>query len=1244
MGLRYVLYYNAASYDIESIAPQWSDNFGFWLDTDCSTKGDQLRCHQTIAHRPDGSTLTFSGGPTGTVYNETFENGLSVTNPVAALTRDATTGNYTLQDEDGNTEVYSSAGGIESITDASGIGWTFSATGSTLRITHTNGQYITISYPTTGGEVVTDPAGNSYTFSANGLTFPGTPATVIGFKYDTLTAQPSGGLTDYPLSEVDYNGTPYAYTSYVTTANSFFYGWANSTSLADGSKTVTVLYGNDSAGNLSATITNPLGHVSVNTYDGTNGAGGAYNGQLSSVSGDAVADCGATENTRTYDANGNLSQTVDDNGNVHIYTYAANGQLQTETEASGTSQARTTDYVWDPNLQLNRLTSVTVEGWSRTVYTYNAQNRLASVAVTNLSPSGTANQTLTTYYNYTLYPNGMVQTLSVTHPSPGNSDTDVSTYDALGNVSSFTDGLGHTTRYSNYNGLGEVGEVIGPNGDETDYVYDARGRVSTKTTHPNGTAATWQYAYDGFGLLYTLTTPDNEVTTWSRDAEMRVNTITHNDKDGTSTETFGYDSNGDVTRHVVTRGGVTSLAENALYDALGRLYQTQGNHGQTLTYGYDGNGNVISLANAAGHTVNYQYDALDRLTRTVESGGASPPMPSTAPTLTAPSLSSNGSYTVSWTSVSGATSYLLQEQISGGSWTTIQGGGSTSMALSGKSSATYAYRVQGCNSSGCGPWSNAGSVIVTHVTGNIDGVSIDGSGNATVTGWACSTGISQSISADLYLGGPAGSGTFIGRYTANGSSEPAVASACSVSSGSYRYVLPLSVATRSQYVGQPIYVYGISPVGADNLPLTNAGSFKVPVNEPAGAPGLSVPASSEVSYYTVSWSAVSGATGYTLQEQVNGGGWSTVQTGAATSWGATGKSNGSYGYRVQACNSSGCSAWSVTGTVSVSIPPIPGAAPTPSTPGVNYTGGYTISWGGVSAATSYTLQEQVNGGGWSTVQTSGSTSWGASGHGAATYGYRVQACNISGCGPWSGTGTVGVTAPTAAAGLSVPATNANGSYTVSWSGVAGASSYVLQEQVNGGGWSTIQNNGSTSWNASGKVNGSYGYWVQACDPLGCGPWSNVGTVMVTIPEPIAINGQSYQGSDTAGGNGGSSAEVGFEIVGGNNWGVFTAMTSSGAVMAASGAVPSGATTVQYTWTEVGLASGATTAGGTVTNGASSPTALSSNPVSDYRVAVGRTNSNIVGLTYHVTVTFYNAAGINISSSTCTMTAEAASGE
>src|SRR6185503_17733843 len=52
----------------------------------------------------------------------------------------------------------------------------------------------------------------------------------------------------------------------------------------------------------------------------------------------------------------------------------------------------------------------------------------------------------------------------------------------------------------------------------------------------------------------------------------------------------------------------------------------------------------------------------------------------------------------------------------------------------------------------------------------------------------------------------------------------------------------------------------------------------------------------------------------------------------------------------------------------------------------NSSGGYTVSWSGVSAATGYTLQEQVNGGSWNTVQANGNASWNASGKSTGTYG------------------------------------------------------------------------------------------------------------------------------------------------------------------------------------------------------------------------------------------------------------------
>jgi RHS repeat-associated protein len=456
---------------------------------------------------------------------------------------------------------------------------------------------------------VTDPAGNTYSYVLsfyevpNGgglwaedvasLTFPGSPATTMTFSYTG---------TNQLLSGVAYNGTAYWSTGYNGDNE------VNSDGAADGTERTSILYDTTSGG-MVATITNPLGLTTKNTYI-TDSQG---NYLLAAVSNSAVQGCGATTNSLVWDGNDNLKQTVDNDGIIHTYNYAANGQLQTETEASGTAVARKTDYVWDPDAQLNRISSVTVEGESKISYAYNAQNRIASVTRTNLASIGTANQSLKTTYGYTLYGDGMVETMTVTQPSPGGSDHTTYAYDTHGNLTSITDGLGHTTTYSGYNALGEVGKIVGPNGDETDYTYDARGRVASKTTHPNGTTATWNYGYDGFGLLASVSAPDGEVTTWTRDAEQRVETVTHNDKDGTSTETFGYDANGDVISDVVARGSDVGKSTSYVYNALGKVYQVKGTHGQVLTYGYDGNGNVLSITDALGHRTSKTYDELNRV-------------------------------------------------------------------------------------------------------------------------------------------------------------------------------------------------------------------------------------------------------------------------------------------------------------------------------------------------------------------------------------------------------------------------------------------------------------------------------------------------------------------------------------------------------------------------------------------------------------------------------------------------------
>lgn len=612
------------SYSLNYTSPNgWYDNLGFRLVLNCGNPmpDSGSTCGYVKYYRGDSSIISFTG-QAGTVgnYPETDGGGL------ATLTQNSDY-TYTLHDEDGSTKTFDASGRITSIVNSQGIAWaiTNDTVGRPTKVTSSNGTSFTIARQSTQvngttiwNVTVTDPAGNVYKYSytplspklfllnpmqLNSLTLPGSPATTITWKYV------SGSFL---VSEMDYNGTPYSYATYNSPSASFFPDGATGERLADGTGANSIVYSGFSytGHSMTATLTNPLGHTTVKQYYWA-GEGNPF--LLTSNSESAVADCGATLSTIAYDSNGYLSKTVDADGNTHTYSYAANGQLQSETEAYGTAVARTTKYGWDPNAQLNRLTSVTVTGYSKTGYIYNPQNRIASVTRTNLTGIGNANQALTTSYAYTLYGNGMVETMTVTQPSPGGLDHTAYAYDTHGNLTSVTDGLGHATTYSGYNGLGEVGKIVGPNGDETDYTYDARGWVASKTTHPNGTTATWTYGYDGFGLLAKVSAPDGEVTTWSRDAEQRVKTITHNDKDGTSTESFTYDANNDVISDVIARGSDVGKSTSYVYDALGRIYQVKGSNGQALTYAYDGNGNVLSVTDAMNHKTRYAYDALNRV-------------------------------------------------------------------------------------------------------------------------------------------------------------------------------------------------------------------------------------------------------------------------------------------------------------------------------------------------------------------------------------------------------------------------------------------------------------------------------------------------------------------------------------------------------------------------------------------------------------------------------------------------------
>ncbi len=170
---------------------------------------------------------------------------------------------------------------------------------------------------------------------------------------------------------------------------------------------------------------------------------------------------------------------------------------------------------------------------------------------------------------------------------------------------------------------------------------------------------------------------------------------------------------------------------------------------------------------------------------------------------------------------------------------------------------------------------------------------------------------------------------------------------------------------------------------------------------------LSSPATSSGSH-TVTWDNPSSLP-FELQEKVGSGAYTVAYAGTGTSYFVTGRSSGTYSYRIHYSFSffgsiSHFYTDAVVTTVSTGL-----ATPSPITgPSTDDDGAFSLSWGSVSGATYYDIERRLNGGAWfsqivipaSLVET---------GMGDGTWDYRVRACDVSSCSNWTALHTIVVT-------------------------------------------------------------------------------------------------------------------------------------------------------------------------------------------------------------------------------------------
>ena len=807
--------------------------------------------------------------------------------------------------------------------------------------------------------------------------------------------------TDYPVAVAAPEG---AYTDILRDA----FGKPLSITRRNASATTSVTrrYVYNSAQELCKTI-EPETASTLMAYDAAGNLAWTAGGQSAPSTTSCDTAPVAQRITRTYDARNRLvSLAFPDNRGNTAYAYTADGlPASVSTSVAGQDNV-ITSYTYNKRRLLTKETlQVGSFAWPLS-YAYNANGHLSShtypdgLAV-SYAPNALGQPTKAGAYaagvsyhpnrgmaGFT-YGNGIVHAMQQNDRQLPDRSTD------SGNVLVLDDSY-------DYDGNGNVAAISdgrpGNRGDR-DMSYDQLDRLKT-TTSPMFTGGA-SYTYDVLDNLIRVKAPGRD-------------------------HTYVYDQNWHLTNVTKTSGGATVIGLD--YDAQGNLSNKSGqlfdfDYGNRLReavgkerYVYDGHGRRVQSIHPTLGTIYSMYgqDGVLRFQRDERKGAAidyitlngslvaqvknvvAPPVPG----LTAPGYDTDGSYTVSWNSVTSATRYELQERANGGAWTQVQSSAATSKAVSGKATGIYDYRVRACNAE-CGGWSATATVAV-------------------------------------------------------------------------------------------------------ELP-------------PDAIPVLTAPSTALNGNYTVSWSAPGGAETYTLQEKVGSGSWVTAYSGSAQSKAYSGKAGGSYGYRIRACNPAGCTSYSGTKTVSVVVPPA--TKPTLTSPANSTTGSYTVSWTAVATATSYTLEEQVGSGSWTAFGANSGTSQAVSGRATGTYHYRVKGCNAAGCGPVSTTGTtVVLTAPTSAPALTVPGTNTTGSYTVSWTAVATATSYQIQESANGAAWAALYTGSATSKAVSGKVSGSYRYRGRACNGTGCGAYSAIKTIVVTTAPVTPTITKSIKTQRTVNGN------------------------------------------------------------------------------------------------------------------------------
>ncbi|ACM19395.1 RHS repeat protein [Geotalea daltonii FRC-32] len=306
------------------------------------------------------------------------------------------------------------------------------------------------------------------------------------------------------------------------------------------------------------------------------------------------------------------------------YTYDSIGNVLTSTQAPGTPQEKQAIYTYDPtfNHQTSEsAASVVNPAISKiTSHTYDSKGNRQSTTETGLLGDGTPYSYATTYENDA---NGRVTRID--GPRTDVQDVTTFTYDANGNMLTKTEALIGTTRYDNYDALGNPGTITDPNGNATTYTYDTAGRALFVKAPGDINPTEYTYTTGGCGScggstnrIASIIQPEGNRIDYTYDTNGKLTKIADSQNNSIN---YSYDSEGNkLKEEIKDPSGILQKTISYQYDVINRLKQIKNPDATYTEFGYDALGNRTSSKDPKQNLTTSQYDALSRLTATIQPG------------------------------------------------------------------------------------------------------------------------------------------------------------------------------------------------------------------------------------------------------------------------------------------------------------------------------------------------------------------------------------------------------------------------------------------------------------------------------------------------------------------------------------------------------------------------------------------------------------------------------------------------